>query len=426
VTLRSQIALLVFLLSAGALADGCSELVVHVGSNASSGSGGPRVTRETLLREMALLYSNALQSPALMPAFEMRLQEMCAIESQSPETLYAEIEVRAASLNGRTDFTEEREQRIQRMDSQLRLSLDPYLDRICPEHRVIIEKELILSGRVNPLSTGDVEFQFQADHRFVMGHEGINGASQGALRQVILGPADSFAMGQVPVTQLLYFLAALGVDGVNPTPSEFRKGEGSVLLRLGSDEYALRPNHPVENVSYDDAEAHADRVSKLLGVQYSLPSESRWEFANRAGSSGLYQFGDEDSFLPWYGWFEENSQGQTQAVGQLLPNGFHLYDTHGNVWEWTSSPIGPDLILRGGAWSNDARLLRSAYRSYGGPGRRKGHIGFRLERKLSDGRHPAHTFIIGEPGPGSQSSSVLKDLYQGLRSRLSALRRKEK
>jgi formylglycine-generating enzyme required for sulfatase activity len=111
---------------------------------------------------------------------------------------------------------------------------------------------------------------------------------------------------------------------------------------------------------------------------YRLPTEAEWEYACRAGSSTAYCFGDSEEELKDYAWYGMKWEDGSQRVGQKIPNRWGLYDMHGNVWEWCwdwyadypkedqSDPAGPkegkERVLRGGACSNPARLLRSALR----------------------------------------------------------------
>jgi formylglycine-generating enzyme required for sulfatase activity len=157
------------------------------------------------------------------------------------------------------------------------------------------------------------------------------------------------------------------------------------------------PDHPVTHVSYDDAEAFAERLSAATGERYRIPSEAEWEYACRAGSRSRYACGD--SIGPGDARFG-NSEGPV-APGAYPPNAFGLYDMHGNVREWTAdvwhesydaTPLDGSpatqghsamRVVRGGSWSDDAVLLRSAARMRATPTSRVGMIGFRVVRELA-------------------------------------------
>jgi hypothetical protein len=363
-----------------------------------AGSERSGVSREELVKEMALFFSAALQDKSHAAVFEIKLQAMAETLGEPVGALSRELEALAESPVSQREMREEREATRAAEKARLYLGLEPYLDRIGEAHRRVIERELIDRDLVSPLSTGEVEFKFVGPHRVMIGDEEFDGVNRGQLKEVVFVPRDSFALGQVPVTQLMYFLAALG-SGVEPTPSKFKEGEGSVVLNLGGREYRIKPNHPVERVGFDEALAHAARVSKILGGSYGLPSEKKWEFANRAGSSDLYHFGNDVALLPKYGWFDQNSGKQTHAVGELRPNAYGLYDTHGNVREWTSFKDGSNRVLRGGSWRDDAQGLHSAYRYDRDAGIRGDALGFRLERTGLSEAHPSYPLTLGEPEP---------------------------
>jgi hypothetical protein len=371
-------------------ADTCSTSVVLVGSNAHSRS---EVERSEVMGQISRLYSEALNDRQPMEVVLKLMGELAEREGTSVEAIRMEVEAIEVSPSELQAIAEERLEHREQERSRLYEGLLPYLDGIGREHRKIIEDELILPGFVNPLSTGEVEFHFQGDHRFVIGDD----KDYSVVTKVSFSRKDSFAIGQVPVTQFLYFLAALGVADVDPTPSEFKNGHGAVVLNLNGTKYSLKPNHPVESVNWNEAVAHASRVSEILGFSYSLPKEKQWEFANRSGSEEEYHFGSDGGSLHRYAWFSDNSGRQTHAVGELLPNAFHLYDTHGNVREWTSSRRGVHRTVKGGSWSVDAYRLRSAYRYGKLRDSRDGDVGFRLVRPSSSNTSPTHRFIFGQP-----------------------------
>src|ERR1035437_1060967 len=159
-------------------------------------------------------------------------------------------------------------------------------------------------------------------------------------------------------------------------------------------------DHPVVNVSWDDAQAFCQWLSKKTGKTVGLPTETQWEYACRAGTKTRFSFGDKDTDLGDYAWYSANSLDKekgarmTHSVGQKKPNAWGLYDMHGNVWEWCSDwyaesyaaadktdPTGPkkgmERVVRGGSWDGDPGRCRSATRT-GFPDGRYNLNGFRV------------------------------------------------
>ena len=159
---------------------------------------------------------------------------------------------------------------------------------------------------------------------------------------------------------------------------------------------------PVEHVSWEDVQAFVLGLeSAIPGLGASLPTEAQWEYACRAGSTdALYRVaghrqGDKPPELKDLAWYHKNSREQTHPVGEKLPNCWGLYDMLGNVSEWcldgkrpyTSAsvvdPVGPSVesrVVRGGGWSDVARLVRCAFRHQSSPVLRSNYLGFRLVR----------------------------------------------
>jgi formylglycine-generating enzyme required for sulfatase activity len=155
---------------------------------------------------------------------------------------------------------------------------------------------------------------------------------------------------------------------------------------------------PVERVCWEDAQEFIKKLSTKEGLKYRLPTEAEWEYSCRAGSTTRFCFGDDESKLGDYAWYDKNSGNKTHPVGTKKPNAWGLYDMHGNVWEWcqdwydenyyknspAEDPQGPAngefRVLRGGCWYNYVRLCRSAYRLRDVPSLRFYYDGCRLAR----------------------------------------------
>ncbi|NJR39006.1 MAG: formylglycine-generating enzyme family protein [Leptolyngbyaceae cyanobacterium CSU_1_4] len=191
-----------------------------------------------------------------------------------------------------------------------------------------------------------------------------------------------FYMGKFAVTQAQY----QAIMGNNP--SHF-KGE----------------NRPVEQVSWHDAIAFCQKLSERTGNPYRLPSEAEWEYACRAGTTTPFHFGEAitPDLVNFDGRFTYSSapQGiyreQTSDVGSFPPNGFGLYDMHGNVLEWCEDVyheiyegaptngnawnVGGEKntrLLRGGSWNYYPWFCRSADCSRLTPDFCVGLVGFRV------------------------------------------------
>ena len=154
--------------------------------------------------------------------------------------------------------------------------------------------------------------------------------------------------------------------------------------------------HAVLNVSWNDATAFCGWLSQKESITYGLPTEAQWEYACRAGTTTVWNFGDSESKLQEYAWITVNASGTPHPVGQLKPNPWSLCDMHGNAWEWCADradfhsdgqgpvvdPSGPGQDpyrgIRGGSWSSVAEECRSAFHyglivSY-----RHNNLGFRV------------------------------------------------
>ncbi|MEO0988950.1 MAG: formylglycine-generating enzyme family protein [Cyanobacteria bacterium J06639_14] len=205
--------------------------------------------------------------------------------------------------------------------------------------------------------------------------------NEGPRHRVIV---PSFFLGKYAVTQA-QFQAVIGQN-----PSQFSENGA---------------NRPVETVSWEEAEAFCKTLSERTGRTYRLPSEAEWEYACRAGTETPFSFGptittdlaNYNGSFTYSDELEGSYRAQTIEVGQFPPNGFGLYDLHGNVWEWCQDVWHPNYdgaptngtawmqgedqdrrVLRGGSWNNFPRNCRSANRDGNARDFWNDNLGFRV------------------------------------------------
>jgi formylglycine-generating enzyme required for sulfatase activity len=103
-----------------------------------------------------------------------------------------------------------------------------------------------------------------------------------------------------------------------------------------------RGSRPVVNVSWNDIQEYIKWLNKVTGEEWDLPTEEEWEYACRAGTTTDYYTGDSINITQANFYTDDVSIGKTTPVGMYPPNGYGLYDLHGNCWEFTSSVYGDD------------------------------------------------------------------------------------
>ncbi len=177
-----------------------------------------------------------------------------------------------------------------------------------------------------------------------------------------------------------------------------------------------RGRQPVINVSWNDITGGTNARrgfiawmnSKVRGTPYRLPTEAEWEYAARAGTSQAYAWGPQDPICKTRAQNNANFGrdrcfNRALAVGIFRPNGWGLYDMHGNVWEWVQDcwhasyrgapsdgtawmrlgeGVCSEAVVRGGGWIDAAPALRAASRKDMPRSYRYTHLGFRLARNL--------------------------------------------
>jgi len=188
-----------------------------------------------------------------------------------------------------------------------------------------------------------------------------------------------FLLGQTEVTQAQW----RAVMGSNPS----RNPAG--------------PDFPVENVSWHDVQAFLAKANvEREDGRFRLPTEAEWEYACRAGTTGMFA-GERDTIA----WTRANSPRESHAVATREPNPWGLFDMHGNVTEWcqdrygrypeepvtdpagateeeANDPANGDLVgrrlTRGGAFTGRVLHCRAADRGSASPDTRDFYMGFRV------------------------------------------------
>lgn len=283
-------------------------------------------------------------------------------------------------------------------------------------------------GGVTITLPGDVPMELACGWRgpFDMGSpEDERGRSddEGPVTDVFL--SDDYYIGKYPVTQAQWEAVMGAGNWPDPPPST---------------EFGLGDDHPVYNVSYDDAlefidalAEHLEATGQLHVSPPRLPTEAEWERATRGWTETRFFFGDsldcdddaEDCAagpdFPGnrsdHMWYVGNSGGSTQPVGQKGENWMGLHDTSGNVWEWTADfyadslpggfivdyagpETGTERVIRGGSWASPAVDARSAARNSLAPtstGPEPGTLGFRVASTVPLPGAP--TIEITHPAP---------------------------
>ena len=210
-------------------------------------------------------------------------------------------------------------------------------------------------------------------------------ADEGPVHKVYV---DSFWMGKFEITWDLYELfmsreidnkqiindikneVNLDVDALSSATTPYVE----MSFGMGVEGY------PAISMTQLAASKFCEWLSAMTGNYYRLPTEAEWEYACRAGTENAFSFENADE-IEEYAWFENNSNGKYQKVGQKLPNKFGLHDMHGNVSEWTLDQYNEDAysnvkdtiinnpfnrptseyprVVRGGSWKDSAEDLRS-------------------------------------------------------------------
>jgi formylglycine-generating enzyme required for sulfatase activity len=198
---------------------------------------------------------------------------------------------------------------------------------------------------------------------------------------------DTFEIAKYPLTNIQY-KAFLDANPGHPEP----QGWNNRTFPAG------KANHPVVNISWNDAQAYAKWLSEKTGKDYRLPTEAEWEKAARGTDGRTYPWGNK--FDPSKCNTSEGGPGGTTPVG-IYPEGASPYgvmDMAGNVWEWCEDWYGEDYykqgenrnpkgpksgkggVVRGGSWISGQDIARCSGRFRLFPGLRLDGVGVRFSR----------------------------------------------
>ena len=214
---------------------------------------------------------------------------------------------------------------------------------------------------------------------FTMGTEGASGEDYDEAPAHLVS-VSAFKMSACEITNIQY-------EEFAPDHKKVREDR--------DDPISKRDDQAVVDVSWNDAVAYCEWLSRKTGKSYRLPTEAEWEYACRAGTTTAYYTGGS---LPASMQKQQDTNRDLKSadltVGKTTPNAFGLYDMHGNVEEWCldwygpytsgsqTDPGGPSKgiykVTRGGSHNTPVRYLRSANRMATTPDDYHAQIGFRV------------------------------------------------
>jgi formylglycine-generating enzyme required for sulfatase activity len=234
----------------------------------------------------------------------------------------------------------------------------------------------------------------------------VNGARTKIIEPALARiPEGYFQMGcetgrddEKPVHRVWVDVFELGTHQVtNAEYDPFLEATGAAQPPQWEDGNFNDPRMPVVAVSWDDATAYCEWLSRASGKEYRLPTEAEWERAARGGAEGLlYPWGDgAPELVPDYATRWKNGP---EAVGLFPPNAYGIYNLGDNVHEWCAdwyddgyyarsperNPRGPESgsrrASRGGSWRHHIKVTRTAARSSIPPEFKYADYGFRIAR----------------------------------------------
>ncbi|MGB7344476.1 MAG: SUMF1/EgtB/PvdO family nonheme iron enzyme [Pirellulaceae bacterium] len=308
-----------------------------------------------------------------------------------------------------------------------------------------------LDMQLNLLPAGRFEMGAQSTSSFGRDHSDFNTDDAAHQHQVVLSRPFYLSTTEVTKAQFDQFVTATGytataksngagIVGWDPAPDPEHHGHKQSFRQKpeftwATTGFSQENDHPVVGVSFRDATAFCQWLSKKEGKPYRLPTEAEWEYAARAGTQTLFSFGDDyrgviekhanianvelekvapDRVMRQWIVFPETELGDdhvfTSPVRTYLPNPFGLHDMHGNAWEWCEdkyldtfyrqfkdnghhnlrdraidplntedwNDTGDWRVIRGGSWFTSPVQARCACRGYFEADDAAAYVGFRV------------------------------------------------
>jgi serine/threonine protein kinase/formylglycine-generating enzyme required for sulfatase activity len=229
----------------------------------------------------------------------------------------------------------------------------------------------------------------------------------------MIAPFSGGVGGQTPSYEVC-------VDSFYIGKSEVTQKQWSQIMGKNPSQFQIHEDHPVENISWNNAIGFIEKLNEVSGLTFSLPTEAEWEYACRSGGKTQRFSGSEQ--VEVVAWYSRNSDRRTHRVMKREPNGLGLFDMSGNVWEWclddffeqaytmrdvTRNPLfvgaryvsldksnyakslnqlkqtQRDRIVRGGSWLNDPVGVQCALRDRAANSFRHDNYGFRVVLRVA-------------------------------------------
>jgi len=188
------------------------------------------------------------------------------------------------------------------------------------------------------------------------------------------------------------------------TFSEYDLFAKSTGRKKPSDNKWGRNMQPVINVSWSDAVAYCQWLSKKSGKKYRLASEAEWEYVARSNTKTKYGIGDNDILLSNYAWFKDTANAHAHEVGTKNSNLYGVHDLLGNVQEWVQDDFltykkstyrvqsktgkavvvkaSTEKVVRGGTWFSEYDEMMVYSRDVLELDERNSYTGFRIVQEI--------------------------------------------